>query len=78
MTDNAIKAGINCNSKNLEALENLTLDIDQKERNLNSKIDGVEEKLVDDMNCTVKGIKTTISQSNKNHDRDKRKLQELI
>ena len=102
-TDNAIKDGINCNSKNLEALKNLTLDINQRVkvledtlekkkslndndivnvkndlRNLNSKIDGVEEKLVDDMTGTVKHFETTISQSNKNHDRDKIKLQELL
>ena len=29
-TDNAIKDGINCNTKNLEALKNLTLDIQER------------------------------------------------
>ena len=103
VTDNAIKDGINCNSENLDALKNLTLDINERVkvledtfekkktlnekdivivkkdlRTLHSKIDGVEEKLGDDMNGAVKNIETTICQSNKNNDRDKRKLQELL
>ena len=106
VTDNAINDGFNCNSINLEALKNLTLDIDQrlkviedtlekkrslKEndivtvkkdlRNLNSKIDGVEEKLVDDMTGAVKNIQTAISQSNKNHVREnkqKKKVKNVV
>ena len=103
VTDNAIKDGINCNITNLEALKNLTLDINERVkvledtfekkktinekdivivkkdlRTLNSKIDGVEEKLGDDINCVVKNVETTISQSNINNDREKRKLQELL
>ena len=30
VTDNAIKDGINCNSENLDALKNLTLDINER------------------------------------------------
>ena len=101
VADEAIKDVIRCNSKNLESLKNLTLDINERVKvmedgsnenlkapdlviikkdmtNLESKIDTVEEKLVDGIKNTIVNVENKVSQSNVNTERDRRNLKELL
>ena len=101
IADEAIQDVIRCNSKNLESLKNLTLDINERVKvmedgsnenlkapdlviikkdmtNLESKIDTVEEKLVDGIKNTIANVENKFSQSNVNIERDRKNLKELL
>ena len=58
VTDNAIKDGINCNSKNLEALKNLTLKINDRDKTLEDSLENKQILDKKDIVIVKKDLKT--------------------
>ena len=107
IADEAIKEVINCNSKNLEALKNYTLQLNERigaiedgiksndngtgdllvekvERvrreltDLDDRIDTIEDKLIEDIECTAAKMDENLSQSTEKQTQENKLLAELI